>query len=55
MLTLPIMLQAGQKGSLSIPLTIPKSTPTGLYSLTLDVYVGGTKVGTSTAQLTVTP
>ncbi len=55
MATLPITLQPGQKGSLNIPIRIPSSTPTGLYSITLDVYVGGIKIGTSTAQLTVTP
>jgi hypothetical protein len=55
MLSLPVVLQAGQKGKLSIPLSIPKSAPTGLYTVTLEVYVGGTKTGTSTAQLTVTP
>lgn len=50
---LPITLQPGQMGSLNIPIRIPSSTPTGLYSLTLEVYVGGIKTGTSTAQLTV--
>ena len=55
MVSLPVVLQAGQKGKLSIPLSIPKSTPAGLYTVTIDVYVGGTKTGTSTAQLTVTP
>jgi len=54
MVTLPLVLQAGQAGSLNIPVTIPKSTPTGVYSLTLDVFVGGIRIGTSTAQLTVT-
>lgn len=55
MATLPVTLQAGQRGSLSIPLIIPKSTPTGLYTLALDVYVGGVKTGTSTVQLLVIP
>lgn len=41
MLTLPINLRAGQKGSISIPVHIPKSTPAGLYTLTLDWYIGG--------------
>jgi hypothetical protein len=54
MVTLPVTLQAGQRGSFSITLTIPKPTLLGLYALTLDWYVGGVKVGTSTAQLTVT-
>ena len=55
MVSLPLTLKAGQKGSLAIPVPIANSTPTGLYSLTLDVYVGGVKIGTSTAQLTVNP
>ena len=55
MVTLPLTLQPGQMGSLSIPIRIPSSTPTGLYSLTMDVYIGGIKIGTSTAQLTVIP
>ncbi len=55
MATLPITLQAGQKGSLTLPLIIPRSSPTGLYALTLDVYVGSARIGTSSAQLTVTP
>jgi hypothetical protein len=55
MATLPITLQPGQMGSFNIPIRIPASTSTGLYSLTLDVYVGAIKVGTSTAQLTVIP
>ncbi|HEY6045405.1 MAG TPA: HYR domain-containing protein, partial [Pyrinomonadaceae bacterium] len=54
MVTLPLTLRAGQRGSLSIPVPIPKSTPTGLYALTLEWYIGGVKIGNSTAQLTVT-
>jgi CSLREA domain-containing protein len=54
MVSLPLTLKAGQRGSLAIPVPIAKTTPTGLYSLTLDVYVGAVKIGTSTAQLTVT-
>lgn len=54
MLTVPLTLRAGQTGSVSLPLPIAKSTPVGLYSVTLDVFVGGVQVGTSSAQLTVT-
>ena len=54
MVTLPLTLNGGQSGSLSLPIPIPRSTPTGLYTLTLDWYIGGVKIGTSTAQLTVT-
>lgn len=54
MLTLPLIIPAGRAGSVSVPLVIPRSTPVGSYSLTLDVFVGNTQVGTSSAQLTVT-
>jgi hypothetical protein len=54
MFTVPLTLKAGQTGSVSMPLPIAKSTPVGLYSVTLDVFVGATQVGTSSAQLTVT-
>jgi hypothetical protein len=53
--TMQVTLQAGQRGSLSIPFKIPKPSAPGLYLLTLDVYAGGVRTGTSTAQLTVTP
>lgn len=55
LLALPVTLRAGQNGSFSIPITIPRSTPIGLYTLTLDVYTGGIKTGTTAAQLLVTP
>ena len=54
MLTVPLTLKANQSGNVSWPLPIAKSTPVGLYSVTLDVFVGATQVGTSSAQLTVT-
>ncbi len=51
----PIPIQPGQRGTFSVPFTIPRNSCTGLYSLTLDSYVGGIRIGTTTAQLTVTP
>ncbi len=54
MFTVPLTLKANQSGSVSWPLPIAKSTPEGLYSVTLDVFLGATQIGTSSAQLTVT-
>ena len=54
MFTVPLTLKANQSGSVSWPLPIAKSTPVGLYSITLDVFLGATQIGTSSAQLTVT-
>ena len=51
----PIPIQPGQRGTFSVPFMIPRNSCTGLYSLTLDSYVGGVRIGTTTAQLTVTP
>jgi hypothetical protein len=51
----PITLQAQQQGSMSSQFTIPSSACTGPYTLTLDWYMGGTKIGATTAQLTVVP
>jgi hypothetical protein len=53
-LVLPVTLPAEQTGSFSVPLTISKSTPIGIYTLTLDVFVGGVKTSSSQKQLTVT-
>jgi hypothetical protein len=54
MLTVPLTLKAGQTGSTSLPFPIGKGTAVGVYSVTLDVYLGATQIGTSSAQLTVT-
>ena len=51
----PFTLQPGQHGSTSFPFHIPSNACTGQYTLTVDVYVGGTKIGTTSAQLTVIP
>jgi uncharacterized repeat protein (TIGR01451 family) len=50
----PFTLQPGQHGTTSFPFRIPSNACTGQYTLTLDWYVGGVKIGTTTAQLTVT-
>ena len=54
MLTVPLTLKAAKSGSASFPLPIVKSTPVGVYSLTLDAFLGATQVSTSSVQLTVT-
>ncbi|HVS80565.1 MAG TPA: immunoglobulin-like domain-containing protein [Pyrinomonadaceae bacterium] len=51
----PFTLQPGQHGSTSFPFHIPSNACTGQYTLTVDWYVGGIKIGTTTAQLTVIP
>jgi hypothetical protein len=52
--TFPVTLNAGQTGTLSTSVTIPKSTPPGPYTLTLDVYMSDVLVGASSASLIVT-
>jgi hypothetical protein len=52
--TVPVTLAAGQHGTSTMQITVPKSTKLGLYTLTVDVYLGSTKLSTSTAQVTVT-
>jgi hypothetical protein len=54
MLTVPLTLKAAKTGSASFPLPIAKSTPVGVYSLTLDAFLGATQVSSSSVQLTVT-
>jgi VCBS repeat-containing protein len=51
----PITIHPGQHGSTSFNFDIPNNTCSGLYSLTLDWYVGGVRVESTTAQLMVTP
>jgi DNA/RNA endonuclease G (NUC1) len=50
----PIRIAAGTHGNADIPLWIPNHACTGVYSLTLESYVGGHLIGTTTATLTVT-
>jgi endonuclease G len=51
----PFQIQAGADRNANIPFHIPKYACTGLYTLTLESHVGGVLVGTTTAELTVTP
>jgi hypothetical protein len=48
--TFSLTLKAGQAGNTNYPITVSKSTKIGLYSLTLDVYLGASQIGTSSAQ-----
>lgn len=52
--TVPVTLAAGSHGSSTLQVTVPKSTKPGVYTLTVDVYLGTRKLSTSTAQVTVT-
>jgi predicted extracellular nuclease len=51
----PVTIHPGQHGSQTYAFNIPSNACTGVYALTLDWYTGGTKMGTTTAQLTVIP
>jgi len=51
----PIPIKSGAHDNRNIPFHIPRRACTGVYSLTLDYFVDGQMVGTTTAQLTVTP
>ena len=51
----PIPINAGADRKANMPFHVPKTACTGLYTLTLEAYVGGVLVGTTTAELTVTP
>jgi len=51
----PLPIRSGANESRNIPFHIPKRACTGVYTLTLDYFVDGRQVGTTTAQLTVTP
>jgi DNA/RNA endonuclease G (NUC1) len=49
----PIQIAAGAHGNANLPLWIPNNACTGVYSLTLESYVGSQLIGTTTATLTV--
>ena len=51
----PVPINAGAEKSANIPFHVPKMACTGQYTLTLAAYVEGVLVGTTTANLTVTP
>jgi ribosomal protein S30 len=50
----PIKIKAGAHGHATIPLLIPSNACTGVYTLTLESYVSGQLIGTTTATLDVT-
>ena len=51
----PIPINAGADKHSNVQFHVPKNACTGTYSLTLEAYVGGVLVGTTAAELTVTP
>ena len=51
----PVPINAGANHKANVNFHVPKSACTGLYTLTLEAYVGGVLVGTTTAELTVLP
>jgi DNA/RNA endonuclease G (NUC1) len=50
----PITINAGAHGRATLPFVVPLTSCTGLYTLTLETYVNGGMVGTTTATLNVT-
>jgi hypothetical protein len=46
---------AGADKSANVPFNLPKTACTGLYTVTLEAYADGVLVGTTTAELIVTP
>jgi hypothetical protein len=51
----PVPINAGAEKSANVPFHVPKTACAGQYTLMLEAYVGGVLVGTTTADLTVTP
>lgn len=51
----PLPINAGADKNANLNFHVPKTACTGLYTLTLESYVGGVLVGTTTATLNVTP
>ena len=49
----PIQVKASGQGQATLPLLIPDGACVGLYTLTLESYVAGSMVGTTTATLDV--
>ena len=50
----PISINAGAHGRATLPFVVPLTACTGLYELTLETYVNGELVGSTTATLNVT-
>jgi DNA/RNA endonuclease G (NUC1) len=51
----PLPINAGADRNINAQFHVPKDACTGVYTLTLESYVNGVLIGTTTAQLTVTP
>ena len=51
----PVPINAGAGKNANVNFHVPKTACTGLYQLTLEAYIGGVLVGTTTAELTVLP
>lgn len=51
----PVPINAGAEKNANMQFHVPKTACTGLYTLTLEAYVGEVLAGTTTAELTVTP
>jgi len=51
----PFQINAGAERSANVMFHVPSTACPGSYTLTLEVYVGGVLVGTTTAELTVAP
>ena len=51
----PVPINAGADRNANVNFHVPKTACTGLYQLTLEAYIGGVLVGTTTAELTVLP
>jgi hypothetical protein len=50
----PFLINGGMEKNANVQFHVPKTACTGLYTLTLEAYVEGVLVGTTTAELTVT-
>jgi endonuclease G len=51
----PVPINAGDSRTVNAQFHVPKTACTGLYTLTLETYVNEVLIGTTTAELTVTP
>jgi hypothetical protein len=51
----PVPISAGADRKANVNFHVPKDACTGLYTLTLETYVGGVLIGTTSAELTVLP
>jgi endonuclease G len=51
----PLPINAGADKNANVNFHVPKTACPGIYALTLESYAGGVLIGTTTAELTVTP